>query len=170
MCFRKRWEGFSPSVHLESASKRQAICYWIGNQWQSCILQHVCNTCSHTCETAQQQRMSCHESNNLKNSFQSKWSKETFEHKTSKCKNSYTGDKWYEYGICENTNVLGNNKFILWSYHICNSFNKTKILELKEDKKILECKITELKGKVEAVEKEISEVTEVIKVAKECIF
>lgn len=51
-----------------------------------------------------------------------------------------------------------------------NSFNKTKILELKEDKKILECKITELKGKVEAVEKEISEVTEVIKVAKECIF
>ena len=51
-----------------------------------------------------------------------------------------------------------------------NSFNKTKILELKEDKKILECKITELKGKVEAVEKEISEVTEVIKLAKECIF
>ena len=51
-----------------------------------------------------------------------------------------------------------------------NSFNKTKILELKEEKKILECKITELKGKVEAVEKEISEVTEVIKVAKECIF
>lgn len=51
-----------------------------------------------------------------------------------------------------------------------NSFNKTKILEIKEDNKILECKITELKGKVEAVEKEISEVTEVIKVAKECIF
>ena len=51
-----------------------------------------------------------------------------------------------------------------------NSFNKTKISEIKEDNKILECKITELKGKVEAVEKEISEVTEVIKVAKECIF
>lgn len=51
-----------------------------------------------------------------------------------------------------------------------NSFNKTKILELKEELKVLEEKIRELKEKVASVENEISEVTEVIKVAKECIF
>ena len=51
-----------------------------------------------------------------------------------------------------------------------NSFNKTKILELKEEQKILEQKIDELKVKVDSVENEIKEVTEVIKVAKECIF
>ena len=51
-----------------------------------------------------------------------------------------------------------------------NSFNKTKIIELKEEQKVIENRISELKEKVEAVEKELSEVTEVIKVAKECIF
>lgn len=51
-----------------------------------------------------------------------------------------------------------------------NSFNKTKILELKEEQKVLDEKIRDLKEKVESIEKEISEVTEVIKVAKECIF
>lgn len=51
-----------------------------------------------------------------------------------------------------------------------NSFNKTKILELKEELNVLDFKITELKTKVEEVENEIKEVTEVIKVAKECIF
>ena len=51
-----------------------------------------------------------------------------------------------------------------------NSFNKTKIIELKEEQKVLEQQIDELKEKIDIVEKEISEVTEVIKVAKECIF
>ena len=51
-----------------------------------------------------------------------------------------------------------------------NSFNKTKILELKEEQKVLEQKINDLKKKVESIEKEITEVTEVIRVAKECIF
>ena len=51
-----------------------------------------------------------------------------------------------------------------------NSFNKTKILELKEEQKVLEIRISELKEKVNSVENEISEVNEVIKVAKECIF
>ena len=51
-----------------------------------------------------------------------------------------------------------------------NSFNKTKIIELKEEQKILEEKIKNLKDKVDEIENEISEVTEVIKVAKECIF
>ena len=51
-----------------------------------------------------------------------------------------------------------------------NSFNKTKIAELKEEQKILEQNITELKDKVNEIEKEIEEVTEVIRVAKECIF
>ena len=51
-----------------------------------------------------------------------------------------------------------------------NSFNKTKIQELKEEQKVLEQKIADLKFKVNAIEEEINEVTEVIKVAKECIF
>ena len=51
-----------------------------------------------------------------------------------------------------------------------NSFNKTKIIELKEEQKILEHRITDLKEKIASVENEIAEVTEVIKVAKECIF
>jgi len=51
-----------------------------------------------------------------------------------------------------------------------NSFNKTKILELKEEQKVLEQKILGLETKVKSVEDEITEVTEVIKVAKECIF
>ena len=51
-----------------------------------------------------------------------------------------------------------------------NSFNKTKIQELKEEQIVLDLKITDLKTKVDAVEEEIKEVTEVIRVAKECIF
>lgn len=51
-----------------------------------------------------------------------------------------------------------------------NSFNKRKIVELKEEQKTLEQRICDLKQKIEDVEKEIQEVTEVIKVAKECIF
>ena len=51
-----------------------------------------------------------------------------------------------------------------------NSFNKTKIIELKEEQKVIEQDLIELKEKVSAIEKEIEEVTEVIRVAKECIF
>lgn len=51
-----------------------------------------------------------------------------------------------------------------------NSFNKTKIVELKEELKILEQDISDLQDKVTAIENEIKEITEVIKVAKECIF
>lgn len=51
-----------------------------------------------------------------------------------------------------------------------NSFNKTKIIELKEEKKIIEQRISDLEKAVKSVEEEIVEVTEVIKVAKECIF
>ena len=51
-----------------------------------------------------------------------------------------------------------------------NSFNKTKIAELKEEQKVLEQRIAELQDKIKSVNEEIAEVTEVIKVAKECIF
>ena len=51
-----------------------------------------------------------------------------------------------------------------------NSFNKTKIMELKEEQKVIESRIVDLKGKIDSIEKELLEVTEVIKVAKECIF
>ena len=51
-----------------------------------------------------------------------------------------------------------------------NSFNKKKILELKEEQKIIVNRISDLKNKIEDVEKEIKEVSEVIRVAKECIF
>lgn len=51
-----------------------------------------------------------------------------------------------------------------------NSFNKTKIMELKEEQKILETRISDLKNKVASIESELDEVNEVIKVAKECIF
>lgn len=54
--------------------------------------------------------------------------------------------------------------------HPVNSFNKTKIAELKEEQKVLEVKIADLKNQVSTLEGEIEEVTEVIKVAKECIF
>lgn len=51
-----------------------------------------------------------------------------------------------------------------------NSFNKTKIMELKEEQKVLETRISDLKNKVASIESELDEVNEVIKVAKECIF
>lgn len=51
-----------------------------------------------------------------------------------------------------------------------NSFNKTKIIELKEEQKLLQEKIVNLREQVQNIENEITEVTEVIKVAKECIF
>lgn len=51
-----------------------------------------------------------------------------------------------------------------------NSFNKTKIAELKEEQKVLEERIFDLKDQVSIIENEINEVTEVIRVAKECIF
>ena len=51
-----------------------------------------------------------------------------------------------------------------------NSFNKTKIIELKDEQKVIEVKIEDLKDKISSVEAEISEVTEVIRIAKECIF
>lgn len=51
-----------------------------------------------------------------------------------------------------------------------NSFNKTKIIELKEEQKVLELKIEELKQKIQDIENELDEINEVIKVAKECIF
>lgn len=51
-----------------------------------------------------------------------------------------------------------------------NSFNKTKIVELKEEQKVLEERISNLKNHIETIEAELEEVTEVIKFAKECIF
>ena len=51
-----------------------------------------------------------------------------------------------------------------------NSFNKKKIVELNEEQKIIEQKIFDLKEKIADVEKEIDEVTEVIRVAKECFL
>lgn len=51
-----------------------------------------------------------------------------------------------------------------------NSFNKTKILELREEKKVIEQNIIDLELKVKSIEEDIAEVTEVIRVAKECIF
>ena len=51
-----------------------------------------------------------------------------------------------------------------------NSFNKTKIAELKEEQIVLEERILDLKDQVSIIENEIDEVTEVIRVAKECIF
>lgn len=51
-----------------------------------------------------------------------------------------------------------------------NNFNKKKIVELNEEQKIIEQRIEELKAKISNVEKEIEEVTEVIRVAKECIL
>ena len=51
-----------------------------------------------------------------------------------------------------------------------NSFNKKKLVELNEEQKIIEQRIEELKAKISNVEKEIEEVTEVIRVAKECIL
>lgn len=51
-----------------------------------------------------------------------------------------------------------------------NSFNKTKIIELKEEQKVLQDRIDDLKEQIQNIENEIIEVTEVIKVAKECIF
>ena len=51
-----------------------------------------------------------------------------------------------------------------------NSFNKKKIVELNEEQKIIEQKILDLKEKIADVEKEIDEVTEVIRVAKECFL
>ena len=51
-----------------------------------------------------------------------------------------------------------------------NSFNKTKITELREEQKLLEVEISELESKIKEKQTEIDEVNEVIKVAKECIF
>lgn len=51
-----------------------------------------------------------------------------------------------------------------------NSFNKNKIIELKDEQKILQKEIDDLKIKIAKIEEEITEVTEVIKSAKECIF
>ena len=51
-----------------------------------------------------------------------------------------------------------------------NSFNKKKIVELNEEQKIIEQKILDFKEKISDVEKEIEEVTEVIRVAKECFL
>ncbi len=48
-----------------------------------------------------------------------------------------------------------------------NSFNKTKISELKEEQKELEVQIEELNLKMESVNKDIEEVTSVIRYAKE---
>ena len=51
-----------------------------------------------------------------------------------------------------------------------NSFNKTKIGELKEAQKELEYEIFDLEERKRNLEDEIAEVTEVIRFAKECIF
>ena len=62
-------------------------------------------------------------------------------------------------------------KLGLWMYGNSSFFfNKKKIVELNEEQKIIEQRIEELKAKISNVEKEIEEVTEVIRVAKECIL
>ena len=76
----------------------------------------------------------------------------------------------------ENTEIIKllelNNDAIFESFtpRPVNNFNKTKIAELSEEQKKIEYEIIELRNRITNVEKELSEVTEVIKVAKGCIF
>ena len=60
-----------------------------------------------------------------------------------------------------------DSNFEAFSPRTINSFNKTKIVELKEEQKVLENNISNLKSDLEMVEKEIEEVSLVIKEAKE---
>ncbi len=48
-----------------------------------------------------------------------------------------------------------------------NSFNKAKILELKEEQKELQVQIEELRNRLELIDKDIEEVSNVIRYAKE---
>lgn len=60
-----------------------------------------------------------------------------------------------------------DSNFEAFTPRTINSFNKTKIVELKEEQKVLENNISNLKLNLEMVEKEIEEVSLVIKEAKE---
>ena len=60
-----------------------------------------------------------------------------------------------------------DSNFEAFTPRTINSFNKTKIVELKEEQKVLENNISNLKSDLEMVEKEIEEVSLVIKEAKE---
>ena len=59
-----------------------------------------------------------------------------------------------------------DSSFEAFTPRTVNSFHKKKIEELKEKQKILEMNIIELENKQNDIDKEIEEVTEVIKVAK----
>lgn len=60
-----------------------------------------------------------------------------------------------------------DDNFEAFTPRTVNSFNKKKIGELKEEQKLLEVRIDDLKLDLENIEKEIVEVTAIIKVAKE---
>lgn len=66
--------------------------------------------------------------------------------------------------------VNNDSNFESFTPRPVNSFNKNKVIELKAEQKILAEKISEIKEKIDSVEKELYEVTEVIKVVKKCIF
>lgn len=60
-----------------------------------------------------------------------------------------------------------DDNFEAFTPRTINSFNKRKIGELKDEQKVLENTIDEIKQRLQNVEKEIEEVNQVIKVAKE---
>ena len=66
--------------------------------------------------------------------------------------------------------VNNDSSFEAFTPRPVNSFNKKKISELQEEQKSIEVKKKQLDEKIQRVEKELSEVNEVIKVAKGCIF
>lgn len=60
-----------------------------------------------------------------------------------------------------------DDNFEAFTPRTINSFNKRKIGELKDEQKVLENTIDQIKQRLQNVEKEIEEVNQVIKVAKE---
>lgn len=60
-----------------------------------------------------------------------------------------------------------DDNFEAFTPRTINSFNKRKIGELKDEQKVLENTIDEIKQRLQNVEKEIEEVNQIIKVAKE---
>lgn len=60
-----------------------------------------------------------------------------------------------------------DDNFEAFTPRTINSFNKRKIGELKDEQKVLENTIDEIKQRLQNIEKEIEEVNQVIKVAKE---
>ena len=60
-----------------------------------------------------------------------------------------------------------DSNFEAFTPRTINSFNKTKIVELKEEQRVLQNNISSLKSDLEIVEREIEEVSLVIKEAKD---